>query len=47
MSVKSPGALYWMVVVALAVGLAGGVSVTAQQPGPQPAEQFYKNIQVL
>ncbi len=46
MTVKSPRA-FWIVVLALIVGLAGGVSVMAQQPGPQPAEQFYKNIQVL
>ncbi len=47
MNVKSPRTLFWMLVLALSIGLAGAASVTAQQPGPQPAEQFYKNITVL
>lgn len=47
MNVKSPKALFRVLVLALIVGLAGAASITAQQPGPQPAEQFYKNIKVL
>jgi Photosynthetic reaction centre cytochrome C subunit len=47
MKVKSPGAVFWMLGLALTIGFVGAVSLTAQQPGAQPAEQFYKNIQVL
>ena len=47
MNVKSPGAVFRMLGLALTIALVGAVSLTAQQPGSQPAEQFYKNVQVL
>src|SRR5688500_12082691 len=47
MNVKSPRAVFSILGLALTIGLAGAVSLTAQQPGPQPAEQFFKNIQVM
>lgn len=47
MNGKSRHLLFRLLVVALAAGLAGAVSVVAQTPGPQPSEQFFKNVQVL
>ena len=47
MNVKPPAALFWGLVLALTVGLAGMSRVSAQQPGAQPSEQFYKNVTVL
>jgi hypothetical protein len=38
---------FGFLVVALAAGLVGSVSLQAQAPGPQPSEQFFKNIQVM
>ena len=39
--------LFRVLLVALIAGLVGLTSVAAQQPGPQPAEQFFKNVQVM
>ena len=45
MSGRSRTTLFRCLVAAPAIGLVA--SVLAQAPGPQPAEQFYKNVQVL
>ncbi|MBF8300137.1 MAG: hypothetical protein HW394_507 [Acidobacteria bacterium] len=47
MQSKSQRALFGFVVVALVAGLLGVATVTAQVPGAQPAEQFFKNVTVL
>lgn len=47
MNRKSQRALFGFLVVALVAGLVGVASVAAQVPGGQPAEQFFKNIQVM
>lgn len=39
--------LFRLLLVVLAAGFAGAVSLVAQAPGPQPAEQFFKNVRVL
>lgn len=39
--------LFRVLVVALTAGLVGLTTVAAQQPGAQPAEQFFKNVRVL
>ena len=47
MSGRSPRVVFGYLVGALAVALLGAASVRAQQPGPQPSEQFFKNVTVL
>ena len=47
MSGKSVKALFGSLVVVLVACLVGVASLSAQVPGPGPAEQFFKNVQVL